>query len=231
MSNKLKHLASQFRDLPNQVELRKNKLHLSTIAKRTEESLVEVREAKQRVIALRDLLDQPTLMQQVLDHQLLIIKRSAQKLTAMVNATTVPETARVSVPLQTVTDAANGLRDAVTTEWATASSGEVESAQAFVALAGMFDVDAQIALQRALDRFRRSVASPPVDAVAMLEYRSARRALLAARDSLSISGPVADVLLRAAKGAANAGDLRDEQVQAFLDLHPVLWGRLRVTLM
>lgn len=230
MKNRLQRLAEQFRDLPNQTLLRQKKVQLSTIANRIESSLEQVREAKRRVIGLREVLDNPTLLTEVVDTQLAVIKRSAQKLSPMVSSANVPESAKVSAPLQNVTDAATGLRNAVALEWATASSGEVETAEAFVALAGTFDAQAQRELQTALSRFRRSVASPPSDAAAMSEYRASRRALLTARDALQVSGPVADFLLGAAKGAGSAHDLRSEQVQAFLDLHPVLWSRLRVSL-
>lgn len=230
MENKLQRLADQFRDLPNQTLLRQRKVQLSTIANRIESSLEQVREANRRVISLRDVLENPTLLAEAVDTQLAIIRRSAQKLSPMVSSVKVPESAKVSAPLQNVTDAATSLRNAVASEWAAASSGEVDTAEAFVALAGTFDAQAQRELQAALSRFRRSVASPPSDAAAMSEYRASRRALLTARDALQISGPVADFLLSAAKGAGSAHDLRSEQVLTFLDIHPVLWSRLRVSL-
>lgn len=228
--NRLQRLADRIADLPNQDALRQKKVQLTTIANRAEGSLEEVRDAKQRVVALRAVLEQPQLLVDLIGKQLLTIKRRAQTLSTLVRSADAPDAAKVSVPLQGVTDAARVLREAVESEWAAASDVELASAQAFVALAGTYDVTIQRGLQSALDRFRKSVKSPPTTADAMVEYRASRNALIAARDAMQITGPIADFLLAAVKGVGDARAIRNDQVRDFLNQHPVLWERLRVGL-
>lgn len=226
--NKLRRLAGQFRAQPRQTELLQLKVQFTTIADKVEGQADVLREAIDRLAALRKLQEDPTLLQGELRRQLNVVRDSVQKLQLLAQ-TDKPASGKVNTPLDAVIKASDALMRDIEQGWNNAIDAEVDSTQAFIALTGAYDPVAQRALQQALDRFK--AAGVGVGSRAGVKtYSEARQALVQARKSLNIPGTVGEFLQSALHGKGSPRMLSDPQVQSFLDQHPVLWTKLSVRL-
>jgi hypothetical protein len=225
-TNRLLRLVEQFEALPKQTDLKQSKFQLRTIAERTDAHTEELGRHVGRLEALRDIQGQPELLKTELEQSLNALRAVAQTLEQQIRPG--GQTAKITGALDTLSKVEGALSRNIAQAWTTADTEILEATRTLIELTGKYNPAAQRELQLALTRFDRTRGGGDPDAVAT--YREARDALVKVRTELKIPGAVGEFLSEAARGAGSASGLMDAEVQAFLNEHPNLWPRLRVTL-
>lgn len=226
MSNRLLRLVEQFEALPKQTELKQSKFQLMTIADRAGAHTEAFRKQVGLLNALRDIQGQPELLRAELEQSLKTLRTAAQALEQQVGPG--GQAAKITGALDTLSKVEGAISKSIAQAWASADNDILETTRALIELTGKYNASAQRTLQHTLAHFDRVRGSAGPEAVAA--YREAREALMKVRTELNIPGAVGRFLSDAARGAGSAEGLLDAEVQAFLDEHPTLWPRLRVTL-
>lgn len=225
--NKLQRLVEQFEALPRQKELKQAKFQFTSIADRVGQYTKELQQTLGRVSVLREVQSQPDLLQTEVARLLTSLRPPAQALESHARSGE-GQTQRITSALDTISKSARAISQEVSDAWAAADDEVMASTEALVDLTGTYDVNAQRALQQALDRFKRARAPSGQEGVVI--YRQAREALMTARLGLNIPGVVGQFLAEALRGSGSIKMLADPQVQSFLDEYPVLLTRLTVKL-
>jgi hypothetical protein len=225
-SNRLLKLVEQFEALPKQTDLKQSKFQLRTIAERTDAHTEALGRQVGRLAALRDIQGQPELLKAELEQSLSALRGVAQVLEQQIRPG--GQTAKITGALDTLSKVEGAISRSITQAWASADNHILETTRTLIELTGKYNPEAQRQLQLALTRFDRARGSGDPDAVAA--YREAREALVRVWTDLNIPGAVGQFLSDAARGAGSATGLMNAEVQAFLNEHPALWSRLKVTL-
>ena len=225
-SNRLRKLAEQFEALPKQKELKQTKIQLGTIAVNVTEHTESLKQSFGRIGLLRDVQEQPDLLQEELGRHLKAVRSFTQTLDQQVRQD--GQTSRLTTALDSLSKVSKAVSDSISKAWNDADSETLETTQTLIALTGKYDIAAQRILQQALARFKSAGTPNSPDAVAI--YREARIALMQARMSLNIQGVVGTFLSDAARGMGSITSIADPDIQSFLNEHPVLWSKLTVKL-
>jgi hypothetical protein len=224
--NRLRKLAEQFDAIPKQKELKQTKIQFSTIAEKVGEKTDSLLKSFGQVEMLREVQEQQDLLKAEIDQQLKTLRAIAQTLDQQVSEGVVAS--KITSSLDSLSKVAKVVSETIAQSWASADHEIVETSQALIELTGKYDVTSQLALQKALAKFK-SVGSPSGQ-VSIIDYRNARDALLQARTKLNIPGAVGEFLNDAVRGAGSIKAFSDPEVQTFLNDHPALWTRLTVRL-
>jgi hypothetical protein len=97
-------------------------------------------------------------------------------------------------------------------------------------IADRLDVGDAQKLQKAIRDYSQSVQSPPESQADMDKIAKLKKQLEESVAGVGLEGKVRKFLMDAARGGANAKDLLDQEIGAFLTRNPELWSRLKIRL-
>ncbi len=225
-TNALRRLAQQFEALPRQQELKQAKIQLSTTCQKVTENADRLEASFGRIVTLREMQGQPTLLAAELAQKVKTLRTTAQTLEQQVQMAGVTE--RLTGALDTLSKSCKAVSEQVAQVWDTSDTEILGATQALIDLTGKYDATAQGTLQQALTRFKAT--RNPQDTEGVAHYRRARAEMQQVRMALNIPGKVGQFLSESARGTGSARALLDPEIQAFLQAHPALWPRLTVKL-
>jgi hypothetical protein len=229
MTNGLRQLEAQIKGLPDQEALKSQLEVFRNVANTAAERFAEFTKGKQQLKALRQISGDPSLLQSELDRWQRVGSNNSRDIARLLNSSS-PEQSQITPKLAALSRMTTELKDRAATEWRVLCEAHQERAQTFKTLAERLDPKAARQLQEAAMFMRPGVTPLPTEELNIQIAIDARETLNRIMGSLQIEGPVERFLQAALQGTADAADLLDEQVQAYLNEHPSLWRSLKVVL-
>jgi hypothetical protein len=229
MTSRLVTLAQAIKDLP-QADSKRNQLRtLVSVREHCAPVLEAIRRAEIQAPFVAALANQEVKLARLLEAARAQIGAEAKRLVKLTNRNEFGGERAISNAL----DALKKAPVKATAEVREAWSGVQSRADGFREIARISEqagVGEAQKLQAAIRNYSSAVQTPPGSQAELQSIKKLERQLEESVASIGLTGNVKSFLLEAAQGHASARDVLSEEVAAFLERNPGLWGRLRIRL-